>query len=199
MRNRILLLPIAVLMLWCATPALAQNRSESFELNPYMVFTDFDNQTEIDQDVGFGFRFGYNFTPLHELEFSFDGLSTNDTVVGQIDVDVTKFITNYTFNFNFQRKQQVVPYVTTGFGFIRFNASAPGIPSDDETDMLFNFGGGVRFFIGQVFNIRLDLRWLFYQGDNQVLRNIDYQNTDFGIGVGWVLGGKTAPPPKTHH
>ncbi|HEU5182060.1 MAG TPA: porin family protein [Candidatus Polarisedimenticolia bacterium] len=198
MRNRILLAPIAALMLWCASPALAQNRSEAWELNPYMVFTDFDRDTEIDEDLGVGFRFGYNFTPLHEMEFSFDGVSTEDSVVGQIDVDVFKFQSNYTFNFNFQRHQPVIPYFTTGLGFIRFDVSAPGIPSDDEVDMLFNFGGGVRFFIGPVFNIRLDFRFIFFEGDNQVLRDIDYQNNEFGFGVGWVVGGKT-PSPKRHH
>lgn len=197
MRNRILLVPTLALLVCCASPALAQNRSDSWELGPYMVFTDFDQDTEIDEDLGFGFRFGYNFTPLHELEFAFDGVSTEDSVFGTIDVDVFKFQTNYTFNFNFQRRQQVVPYFTTGFGFMRFDVSAPGIPSDDEVDMLFNLGGGVRFFIGPVFNIRLDFRFIFFEGDNQVLRDIDYQNNEFSFGVGWVLGGKT--PPKRHH
>src|SRR5262245_15557159 len=196
MRNRILLVPIAALMLWWAPPALAQNRSEAWELGPYVLFTDFDQATEIDEDLGLGFRFGYNFTPLHELELAFDGTSTEDSVFGQLDVDVFKFQTNYTFNFNFQRRQPVVPYFTAGFGFMRFDVSAPGIPSDDEVDPLFDFGGGVRFFIGQVFNIRLDLRWIFFEGDNQVLRDIDYANTEFSFGVGWVVGGKTTPPKR---
>src|SRR5262249_9335790 len=57
-----LLLPLA------ATQARAQNRGNSWEFGPYLVFTDYDSLTEINDDEGLGFRFGYNFTPLHQLE-----------------------------------------------------------------------------------------------------------------------------------
>lgn len=191
MRMRAALVPLALfaLFLW-ASPAAAQNRAGSWELGPYVLLTDFDPATEIEDDAGFGFRVGYNFTPLHEMEFLLDGTSTEDSVVGQIDVDVRKFQTNYVFNFNFGRRQQVVPYFTTGLGFIVFDVNAPGAPSDDELDTLFNWGGGVRFFFGQVFNLRLDFRMIFYEGGNEVLNDLDFWNNEFSVGVGWVLGGK---------
>jgi outer membrane protein with beta-barrel domain len=178
-----------------ASSARAENRAASWEFGPYFVATDFDSATEIDDATGPGFRFGYNFTQLHEVEVLFDALNTQDSVTGQIDVHQGEVQTNYVFNFNFQRHQPVIPYITTGFGFLRLKVNAPGAGSDDEVDGLFNFGGGVRFFFGRVFNLRLDFRSIFYQGGNQVLRNLDYQNNEFSLGIGWVL---PAPPSRKH-
>ena len=176
-------------------PARAQNRAESWEFGPYLVATDFDSATEIDDATGAGFRFGYNFTRLHEIEILFDGVSTQDSVVGQIDVQEAKVETNYVFNFNFQRHQPVVPYLTAGFGFLRFNVDAQGAGSADETDGLFNFGGGVRFFFGKIFNLRLDFRSVFFQGGNDVLLNLDYQNNEISFGTGWVLKANSGGRP----
>jgi len=183
----LLLMPLA------ASWAHAENRAQSWEFGPYWNAIDFDSATEIDDADGPGFRFGYNFTKLHEIEVLFDAVNTTDSVTGQIDVHQGEVQTNYVFNFNFQRRQPVIPYFTTGFGFLRLEVNAPGAGSDDEVDALWNIGGGVRFFFGRVFNLRLDFRSIFYQGGNQVLRDIDYQNNEFSIGVGWIL---PAPPKR---
>jgi hypothetical protein len=190
-RRNLWLAALFVLPLAAGT-ARAENRAQTWEFGPYLVFTDFDSATEIEDSTGPGFRFGYNFTPLHEMEVLFDMLNSEDTVTGQIDVHQGEVQANYVFNFNFQRRQVVIPYFTTGFGFLRLEVDAPGVPSDDEVDGLFNFGGGVRFFMGRVFNVRLDFRMIFYQGGNEVLAGYDFQNNQFSVGVGWVV----PPPPK---
>ena len=175
------------------TAALAQIKGESWELGPYVVETDYDSLTEINDHEGIGFRFGYNFTPLHEFETSLSTVSTHDNVTGQIDVRTGELAANYVFNFNFQRHQVVIPYFTAGLGFIRFDTSAPGAGSADELDSMWNWGGGVRFFFGKMFNLRLDFRAIYYHGGNDVLPYIYYQNNEFSLGVGWVL------PVSSHH
>jgi len=191
----VLLTAVLLLSPSTALPALAQNRAESWEFGPYLVGVDFDPDTEIEDEVGAGFRFGYNFTRQHEIEFLFDQVSTEDSVIGQINVDSGKIASNYLFNLNYQRHQPVVPYLTAGLGFIRFDVDDPFFGSDDEVDTLFNFGGGVRFFFGPVFNLRLDFRSVFFQGDNVILRDLDFQNNEFSFGIGWVLGGRTGRRP----
>jgi hypothetical protein len=183
----LLLLPLAV------GSARAENRPQSWEFGPALVFTDFDPLTEIEDATGPGFRFGYNFTKLHEVEVLFDTLNSQDTVTGQIDVHQGEVQTNYVFNFNFQKRQVVIPYFTTGFGFLRLEVQAPGTASNDEVDPEFNFGGGVRFFMGRVFNVRLDFRLIFYEGGGEVLPGLDYTNNQFSVGVGWIV-----PPPPKH-
>ncbi|MCI0407892.1 MAG: porin family protein [Acidobacteria bacterium] len=191
-RRHLLLTALFVLPLAAGT-AQAENRAQTWEFGPYLVFTDFDSLTEIEDATGPGFRFGYNFTQLHEIEVLFDTLNSEDTVSGQIDVHQGEVQTNYVFNFNFQRRQVVIPYFTTGFGFLRLEVDAPGTGSNDEVDPEFNFGGGVRFFMGRVFNVRLDFRFIFFEGGNEVLQGLDFQNNQFSIGVGWVV---PAPPKR---
>jgi len=191
MRLKNLLLPALLLVLLAAaSPAVAQNRSESWEFGPYLVAFDFDGATEIEDDWGAGFRFGYNFVPMHEIEFAFERVDTQDDIYNLIDVEVGQFQANYVFNFISNRRQTVVPYLTTGLGFIHFEVYEPSIGGDDETDSLFNMGGGVRFFFTREFHLRLDGRFVSYTGDNVILRDLDYTNWQFSVGVGWVLGGR---------
>lgn len=191
MKIKALLLPALLLIaLASASPALAQNRSESWEFGPYLVAFGFDDSIEIEDEWGAGFRLGYNFVPMHEIEFSFEGVDTEDDVFHEIDVDITQFQANYLFNFIFDRRQTVVPYATAGLGTLRIEVTDPFIGSDDETDPLFSMGGGVRFFFGKQFNLRLDGRLIFFSGDNVVLRDQDFANSQFSVGVGWVLGGR---------
>ncbi len=191
MKRRILLLSALLLVSLAAAPsALAQNRAGSVELGPYFVGFDFDHAEEIENAWGGGFRIGYNFTPLHEVEFSFEGVDTHDDVFHTIDVRVSQFQANYVFNFLFDRHQRVVPYVTAGLGNYHLEVHTPGFPSDSENDPLFSGGGGVRFFAGKVFNVRLDLRFAAFTGNNVVLRDVDFTNNEFSVGVGWVLGSR---------
>jgi opacity protein-like surface antigen len=191
MKIKSLLVPAVLFVsLAAASPALAQNRSESWEFGPYLVGNDFDSALEIEDDWGAGFRFGYNFVPMHELEFSFDETDTQDNVFHDIDVRVGQFQVNYLFNFVFDRHQKVIPYFTAGLGAFRLEVHEPGFGSDEETDPSFNMGGGVRFFFDKKFNLRLDLRWVSFEGDNVVLNNIGFTNSQFSVGVGWVLGGR---------
>jgi outer membrane protein with beta-barrel domain len=185
-----LLVAILVVCAVAAPAARAQNRSESWEFGPYLVGFDFDRDIEIEDRWGGGFRFGYNFVPMHEVELSFEGVETQDDVFNQIDVSVGQFQANYVFNFIFDRHQPVVPYFTAGIGAIHFEVDDPVFGTDDETDPLFSIGGGVRFFIGKVFNFRIDARAVSFSGDNVVLSDRDFTNNQLSIGVGWVVGGR---------
>src|SRR5262249_34111925 len=122
MKIKALVISALLLALGAATsPALAQNRSESWEFGPYFVYFGFDGATEIQDDWGGGFRVGYNFAPMHELEFAFEQVDTQDNVFHDIDVRVRQFQTNYNFNFIFDRHQTVIPYFTAGLGAIKFH------------------------------------------------------------------------------
>jgi opacity protein-like surface antigen len=152
---------------------------EGFELNPYLTFTDFDKDSEIDDEFGAGFRFGYLYNPNHEVEFLFNGVSTNDEFITSDNIDVNQFQAAYVFNFT---SQGVVPYVTAGIGFVHIDDSDLGT----ETDPVFGIGGGVRFFLGPVVYARFELRHNRFEGDGSVF--FDGTNNsfnEFAFGVGW--------------
>lgn len=181
----------AFALLWLAGCVLsqAQNRDNSWELGVFAAHHDFDSEVELDDESGTGFRIGYNIRAVHEIEFSMDQVDTQDIFVDDIDFEISKWQLNYLYNFVMGRGQPVVPYVTGGIGSLSLEENNPVFGRFEETNELFNMGVGVRFFVGEHFNIRLDLRSIFYEGDNEILFNDEFQNTEYSVGLGWILGG----------
>jgi hypothetical protein len=164
---------------WAAPRRYAGGFREGYELNPYLTFTDFDDKSEIDDEVGIGFRFGYLYNPNQEIEFLFNDVSTDDQFIPGETVDVTHLQVAYVFNFT---SHDVVPYLTAGLGFVHTDDSDLG----SETDPILGLGGGVRFFLGRVVYARFELRHNRFEGDGVVFANNEnFGFNEFAFGVGW--------------
>ncbi len=171
------------LTLMFASPALAQparpaNFTRGYEFGFYFAQNAFDDDALLDDEVGFGGRFGYLVTPDHEIEFLFDGVSTNDALFPSDHVDVTNFQMAYLYNFT---RSGVVPYITAGLGFLTADHDYYGT----ETDLSYSFGGGVRLFLGHTFYVRFEARQNYWTGDGQAFfdgERLSMFNADFGIG-----------------
>lgn len=173
-----------------ASPAEARARGgPGIEAGAYVFRTNFDNDSNIDNDYGFGGRFGVLFTPHHEIEASLDKVSTNDDFGAGLDVDLTTFKVGYLYNFG--RAGSVSPLIEVGGGWQKIEISDPtlfgGVLTED-TDPLAYGGGGVRFFIGDIFNIRVEglVQAVFPNGnfDDRLIDGI------LSAGVGWTIGGR---------
>jgi hypothetical protein len=160
----------------------ADMRKGGVELGAYVFSANFDDDSNIDNDEGFGGRLGILFTERHELEFSFDHVSTEDEFLG-FDVDLDTWKAGYIYNFI--PDSFVSPFIEVGGGFQNVDIELFG---DSETDPMAYGGGGVRFFIGNVFNFRLDglIQAVFPNDDpGDALYDGILQG-----GVGWVIGGR---------
>ena len=182
--KRILILAAAwvTLALIGGSSSWADMRKGGVELGAYVYRADFDSDSGIDNDEGFGGRLGILFTERHEMEFSFEYLSTEDEFFG-LDVDLDTFKIGYIYNFI--PDSFVSPFITVGGGF---QEAEIDLFDDVVTDPMAFGGGGVRFFIGNVFNFRLD-------GQFQVIFPDDDPDDALydGLlqaGVGWVIGGR---------
>ncbi len=183
-RRRTALILIALLGLAPLTvrdSAAARRRTppRAFEIYTSLDYTEFDDDTFIDDEVGVGIRFGYLFTPQHELEFLINGVSTEDVDFPTFGVDVTNFQAAYLFNF---RKRGVVPYVTAGLGFVHTDDD---LIANDETNLVLGLGAGVRFFMGRVLHARFEYRYNQFEGDGPVYadgESIAFRELSFGIG-----------------
>ena len=164
---------------WAAPRRYAGGFREGFELNGSLNFTDFDSKSEIDDDVGVGFRFGYLYNPNHEFEFLINDVSTTDSFFVGETVDVTQFQAAYVYNFT---SHGVVPYLTAGIGLVHTDDSDLGT----ETDPVLGLGGGVRFFLGRVVYARFELRHDQFKGDGTVFaKDENFSFNEFGFGIGW--------------
>jgi len=156
-----------------------------FELNGYLTYFNFEKKTDLDDDTGVGFRFGYLYNPQQEVEFLIDSVSTTGAIrdstgaiIGIADDNITHFQTAYVFNFT---SHDVVPYLTAGVGFLSTDDSALGT----ETDLTFGLGGGVRFFLGRVLYARVEARQNFFSGNLPVFsdsESFSFQEVSFGVG-----------------
>jgi hypothetical protein len=183
-------LPIPGLALgWLlATPLFAQSAHPrritqppppAFEFCLSAVYTSYEEDVDLDDEVGFGARFGYLFTPRHEIEFVMNSTWTNDVVFPGIDVFTFNFQTAYVHNFT---SKDVVPYLTAGIGWFTTDDESLG----HETDFALGLGGGIRFFMGHVAYLRIEYRFTQFEGDLPVYANgVDVSVSEIGFGLGW--------------
>ncbi len=172
-----------------ASPVLAQYSRPSrqpyqhgYEFSPYLTFNQFQDKALLDDELGVGVRFGYLYTPHHEIEFLLNSVSTNDSIDPSINVDVTDFQVAYVYNFT---KKDVVPYLTAGVGFVHTKDDFLG----SETNGALGLGAGIRFFMGRAFYARFEYRKNFFEGSGDVYAdNENFVNSQFAFGVGWRFG-----------
>lgn len=181
---------VAVLLfLAIPSPASADIREGSVELGAYLFRANFDDESNIENDEGFGGRLGFAFSSQHGLEFNLDHVETGDEFGLGLEVDITTLKAGYVYNF--VPDGVVSPLLTVGGGFQRLRVSEETIFGNeeltDETDPMGFAGLGVRFFIGPVFNIRIDGRAQAVLPDGDP----DDALVDGVLegGIGWVIGG----------
>lgn len=184
-----------------AVPAMAQVTAGSQEVHAYVgeVFGDdvtdrriTGRQPELDDDVTYGLRYGYNFTDNWGLEMSLG--QTNTAVTGlagrDIDLDLTTFDVDAVYHFN--PSSNFVPYVLAGVGYASADLDRPiagtvsgvgPVRIKDDNGFTLNAGVGAKYFVTDRVSLRLDARYRYL--DKVVDRFDDSLNTfetTFGVG-----------------
>jgi OOP family OmpA-OmpF porin len=103
------------------------------------------------------------------------------------DFDIRSFRLNVLYNFLPNRSFR--PFVTGGLGREITGGGSPATGND----LGINVGGGVRWYLGQYFGIRLEglLNRIQYDTNNLSSQN----NLELTFGVLWSFGGEAAGPP----
>jgi opacity protein-like surface antigen len=207
MKTRILVIAFAVIVAGTASAA-AQLRSGTVEINPFAGYLfggqfgrsfddEFDHHSrlEVDDEIIYGGRIGYNITSLIEIEAEyaqsetelvFDDHSHDESGDGEDrigDLRFQYFMGYATFNFGHGR---AVPYFTIGSGAANIRVRIPGAPTDSDTRYTAGIGGGLKYFFNPHFALRFDGRaYTSYLGDSDV---ICQHSTDCGQ-TNWVTNG----------
>lgn len=178
----------AILCLFAAVPADAQNRRAGWELGVHGGYVFFD--TDVDDSFSIGGAIGINATDWSEIEFDFNFVDT-DTATYGIDTEVMYFSLGYIYNHHPGGKlaSPHVPYIQFGFGKADYDVKADGI-EDPDYDFIY-IGGGYRYFWMDVFGFRWDVRGIFYGDDGSLGDAFKFENVDVStyIGLTWVVGG----------
>ena len=184
-----------------AAPAMAEVRAGSQEVQVYVGEAFGDDLTdrrisgrrpEVDDDVTFGLRYGYNFSDAWGLELSLGQTNTSvrSLAGSDIDLDLTTFDVDAIYQFN--SRSSFVPYVLAGVGYVGADLDRPiagtvtgvgPVRIDDDNGFTLNAGAGAKVFLTDVVSLRLDLRYRYL--DKVIDRFDDSLNTfetTFGVG-----------------
>lgn len=194
-------LAVAGVLLLDAAPALAEIEPRSHEGQIYagQVFgndltdTAISGQTpEIDDDVVYGVRYGYNITESWGIEtsLSFNPNAVTGLAGGDIDLDLSTVDFNAIWHIN--PRSRLVPYLTAGVGYAQADLDRPiegsvnGQPVSirDDSGFTLNAGAGVKYLVNDRFIIRLDARYRYL--DKVVDRFSESPGfVETTLGVGW--------------
>jgi hypothetical protein len=167
--------------------AWAQNREKAWELYPYLGYVQFFKTTGLKDAASFGLNFAYHWTKKDEVEFGFGGTSTKDRLGAGVSADLITAHANYIRNLFLQRRGKVVGFATAGAGvlnFSTFGSTASLSVVGDETELIYNYGLGMRFFGGRRAGFRIDGRRI--RGTKNGTKDV---YTEITAGVTMILGG----------
>lgn len=165
--------------------AFAENKGETVTFAPYVggyTFDLMDNQP-LETAPVFGFRLGYNFTDNWALEGVIDYVNTEGKANSGIGRNQEMLRYGGDLLYNFMPKSSLVPYVAVGAGAFNFN--------NEKAHAIYNYGGGVKWFMTDDVALRADVRGL-----NYVISNELYTNVEYTLGLHIAVGApKPAPAP----
>lgn len=166
-----------------AGAALAENRAETVTFAPYVGGYTFQGNQHLETSPVYGFRLGYNFTENWALEGIIDYLNTEGKKNSGIGDGQEMIRYGGDLLYNFMPKSSFVPYLAAGFGGFNFN--------DAKAKAIFNYGGGLKWFMTDDVALRADVRGLNYSVSNEIYTNVEYT-----LGLHIAVGApKPAPKP----
>ncbi|MBI5055473.1 MAG: outer membrane beta-barrel domain-containing protein [Nitrospirae bacterium] len=181
---------VAIVILLTAFPnaGLAENKAGAVTLNPNIGGYVFEGNQHIDNNVAYGLGLGYNFTENWGVEGNFNNINTDADSHGADDVQA--YIYRIDGLYHFMPEKKLVPFVAAGIGAITLN----GAIKDDGTFALFNYGGGLKYFLTQNLALRGDVRHILFRGKDDQVNNLIYT-----LGLTFAFGGEekkeAVPPP----
>lgn len=188
-------------LLLATAPANAQVQPKTQEVHVYagelfgddLTDTAISGQTpELDDDLTYGVRYGYNFNQSWGLELSLgQNLNSVTGLAGSdVDIDVSTVDLNAVWHFNPQSR--FVPYVTAGAGYAAADLDFPlqgtvngqPVSIEDDNGFSLNAGVGAKYFATDRLMIRLEARYRYLDGLVDAFD--DSLNTfETTLGVGW--------------
>ena len=172
----------ALLLMGLSQAAFAENRGETVTFAPYIGGYTFQGSQHLETSPVFGFRLGYNFTENWALEGVIDYLNTEGTSGSGIGKNQEMLRYGGDLLYNFMPKNSFVPYLAAGAGAFNFN--------NQKARGIYNYGGGVKWFVADNFALRADVRGLNYSVGKL------YTNVEYTLGLHIAVGApKPAPAP----
>ncbi len=155
-----------------------------FELNAGAIYTDYDNNRNLNDDPGWGVGAGYVFNPQWTVETWYFDTSTDANAGG--DVDNTEYRLDTLYHFN--PIQKWIPFIVGGVGDNNFDPNH----GDNYDETRVNLGLGVKRMLSENWGLR---------GDVRAFNGLDSEETDYGIlvALSYKFGVKSEVAKDSDH
>ncbi|HET8948506.1 MAG TPA: outer membrane beta-barrel protein [Candidatus Polarisedimenticolia bacterium] len=176
---------IALTALCASATVRADEYAGKWEVGGDLLSTTMDNDTTIQDALGFRLRGNYHFTKTHTIELTYDAVSADTSVkTSDISYDLTKIMVSYLGSFkNKKPDSKVSSFGVFGIGQVSYDN---GEASDDST--VFQAGGGVRVRFTKSLAFRVDGRIWHFHGDSFIIPRDGFFSLDIAAGVSWFFG-----------
>jgi OOP family OmpA-OmpF porin len=142
----------------------------------------FEGDQDLDDDLTYSLGLGYNLTDSWSTEFVLNYFNTDYENGRSYDVDGLLYRLDALYHF--MPQSSLVPYLAGGIGGITVDPDR----GDSETDLLLNYGIGLKYFLTDSLALRGDLRHVFAFGDPE-------NNFIYSAGLTYLFGSNQHPAP----
>lgn len=189
--SRLVLVAVAVI-LFAASPAVAEVRINAFTLSPMIGYQSFDSDLDLKNKPVYGLAVGYTTSANWALELDLRYAPSEIDKSEGPDVDVYTATANVLYHFMPERT--FVPYLVGGIGGQQYDISGAG----GDEDFIANWGGGFKYSIADNIDLRMDLRHVIdFRTDNEARGqdgNDVVNNFSASFGLNFQFGGASHVP-----
>jgi OmpA-OmpF porin, OOP family len=182
-----------LIVCFCASGALAENRAGAINITPFIGGFNYDGDLECNSNAAYGIGLGYNFSEKLGAEFTYHYVKT--TFNGDVDQRNAVLLPGghertgiYKLDLLYHLTgllpgDMIVPYLAAGPGIMTFSPDPNG--GNDKMDWMVNYGGGVKIFLTKNLALRGDVRNVINFRDDEGNSNCLYT-----VGLTYEIGGK---------
>ena len=167
------------------TPAAAADLSKQWEVGADLLSTTMDNDTTIDDALGWRARGAYHFNRTHGVELTYDDVSADSNIRGSVlEYGLQKIMVTYLGDFKNKKpdaKWQL--FALFGAGRVSYDNGF-----DSESSTVLQTGGGVRILLSKSWALRLDGRIWHFHGDSRIIPRDGFFSYDLALGASYLFG-----------
>ncbi|HHO76498.1 MAG TPA: OmpA family protein, partial [Deltaproteobacteria bacterium] len=175
---------LVVFMVALPGQSMAENNAGSMGLTFFFGGYTFDPDQDLDSELTVGLGLGYNITSNLGIEAMVNTVDTK----GDFGFDASALVSHVDGLYHFNPEKKLVLYLAAGVGLIRIDYDS--FLHSNDTDMLVNYGAGLKYFVDKSVALRADVRHIISFGPTN-------NNLRYTLGLLFPFGGKSQLSQKS--
>lgn len=184
-RGSVVVLCAVVTAAGLCRPAAAIDLTKTWEVGAGLVNTTHDNDSTMNDVLGWQVRGAYHFNKIHGVELTYQAQSTDSNQQNtNTTFDTHKYMLSYVAALkNKKPDSKISPFIDLSVGQFHYSN---GDASEKST--IVQAGGGIRYFFAKSWALRFGGDLWHWHGDKVIVPRHGFFAFDLGVGLSWVFG-----------